>query len=230
MDIEDQFKKYLTRLIKDADMALSSYGVLKYLNTLEPEKFEIINISPFFWDAIMNALDTDFIISTSKLFDINTKLIKSRSDVNILSVLEFAINNFDILFSSENVKKRYGILSEDDWRNERIHWLNLDDVKKDLAFVHSLLSKISNILYYRDKSYAHLDNEFVLLPKEQREKNKITYNEIEKLVEDIYELLNKYNVAFDGSKYIFKARNLNDADKTINILYNYLTDKKNKRS
>ena len=226
--IEETFIGSYKVLFNDIENAWAKYKILVYLSSLGKDKIKVLNISNFFWGEVIDALNTDVIISTARIFDVD-KNFKPRSDINIVTFLNFITNNFYTLYGKENVWSRNGISSDKDWRSESIPLLKSEEVKNDFRRLESNKEKILILMFYRDKSYAHTDKDFIT-DKENILKEKVIKNsEIGELIKIAYEILKKYRLSFDGSIYAFPAANLNDAEKTVDILFNYLTEKEKER-
>lgn len=217
MEIEflSYYGKYL--LFRHIENALAKYRILEYLNELDNKSIQVLNLSPFFWNQVLDALNTDVIVSTSRIYDVDRQL-KPRSEINIFKFMNFVKHHYKTLFSKENVWKRNDIPSEKDWKAEAIPLLNIHETEKDLNILVQNKEKIITLLFYRDKSYAHSDRDFAL-NKSEIHKNKIIKNrEIEGLIKLAYDLMKKYRLAFDGTNYTFPAANLNDFSNTIELL------------
>jgi hypothetical protein len=226
VDIEKEFLAFYKDdvLLRDVENALAKYRILKSLNELEKDKFKILNISPFFWGQVLDALNTDVVISTSRLYDVD-KNFKPRSHINIPNFLKFIKENFTVLFSKECVWKRNEIFSGKDWKAGQIPLLEFSKVELDCLMLEENKEKILTLMFYRDKSYAHSDRDFARNRKEIVKEKVIKNNEIENLIVMAYDFLKSYRLSFDGSNYAFPVANLNDFDSTIDILYAYLNPK-----
>lgn len=218
-EIETEFLSYYSEflLFRQIENAFAKYRILEYLNELDDKGIKALNLSPFFWSQVLDALNTDVIVSTSRIYDVD-RLLKPRSRINIFKFMSFVKHYFNILFSKESVWERNIIQSERDWKAEAIPPLNIQEIREDLHILEQKKEKILTLLFYRDKSYAHTDRNFVL-NKSEIHKNKIIKNrEIKSLIELAYDLMKKYRLAFDGTNYTFPAANLNDFPNTLEML------------
>jgi len=222
-EIEKEFLAFynVDLLFRDIENALAKYRILKYLNELEEDKIKILNISRFFWGQVLDALTTDVVISTSRLYDVDS-YFRPRSHINIPNILKFIKENFVVLFSKETVWKRNDVVSDKDWKADRIPLLDISQVEQDLLKLEENKEKIFTLMFYRDKSYAHSDRGFARNKKEIESEKVIKYDEIENLIVLAYNLLKSYRISFDGTSYAFPAANLNDFDNTLAILLKQL--------
>lgn len=209
------YDEYL--LFHHIENAFSKYRILESLNELDDKGIRALNLSPFFWGQVFDALNTDVIISTSRIYDVN-RFLRPRSEINIFKFMRFVKHHFNILFSKENIWKRNNIQTEKNWESRAIPIINFRELEEDLHTLEQNKEKILTLLFYRDKSYAHSDRSFAL-NKTEIHKNRIIKNrEIESLIKLAYDLMRKYRLAFDGTKYAFPAANLNDFQNTLEMI------------
>jgi hypothetical protein len=222
-EIEKEFLAFynVDLLFRDIENALAKYRILKYLNELEEDKIKILNISRFFWGQVFDALTTDVVISTSRLYDVD-RYFKPRSHINIPNFLKFIKENFTVLFSKETVWKRNNVVSDKDWKAERIPLLEISQIEQDWLKLEENKEKILTLMFYRDKSYAHSDRDFARNKKEIEAEKQIKNDEIENLIVMAYNFLKSYRISFDGVNYAFPAANLNDFNNTLEILLKHL--------
>lgn len=216
--VESKFLQYFKSLYKDAEFAGSYYAIIEYFGKLDKKKSKVLDLSSFSWSIINEALNTDFIITVSRIYDFDDKF-RPKSDINLLNFLNFINQNFEKLFAYEVVIRRNDIDSNSKWKLERIPILDKKDVINDLLQLEKFKENIIALKYFRDKSYAHSDFEFLIENQGKFKRPRITYNQINDLLKFSISILLKYRLSFDGANFVFPASNLNDMHNTIDLLY-----------
>lgn len=216
-----KFLQYFDSLYKDAEYAGSYYALIEYFGKLDEKRSKVLNISSFSWNIIFEALNSDFIITVCRIFDLSQDF-KPRSDINIINFMNFIKQNFNSLFSTSEVIRRKNIVDDNKSMLEEIPNLSSDEINNDFIQLFEFKEKINALIYFRDKSYAHADFEFMKQTKISYDTPSITYNQIVDLLRYAIKLLLKYRLSFDGTNFAFPASNLHDMHKTIDTLYTYI--------
>lgn len=205
-DPHKQFKLYLDRLFEEVFHIDSKFELYYHLLERKYNRLQAMNISPAFFQLIMDALLTDSIISLSRLYD-SYKSIK-RSDRNLIRFLNFVESNIDIFPSDKETLMRHNC--------DYIVDKNLIDSHR--AKINEMTPILDNLFTWRDKYVAHFDKTYFSNGERLKEDASIKFGEIRGLISLADEILNSYSAVYDGNVNMIRATNLFDVDKSLDIL------------
>ena len=187
--LECEFSQYF----KMVNSALSDFELYKgILSNVQGNEKEIKQINGFLYN-VLNSLKYSFVMKTAKLID-------KREDKSIFKLInccenqkEQFLNEFIDEFYNEETKITEKVL---------VKKVNvLDDINNFKLELNKYSKQIENIKSQRDKVYAHQDKEYFYDNGKVNEDFKITYNDIDEILNLIYKNLNILSIDYNGRVY-----------------------------
>jgi len=214
---EHEFQQYLRRLVDDVILVDSKFELCFYLLGRKQDSLEAMNVSPAFFQLVLDALFNDSVVSIAKLYE------GQRSDRNLLRFLDFVETNINI-FSQEAQESR-GYSPSVNWSSPTGH-VNLDTVHMHRVAIESKRTVLNNLFFRRDKVYAHSDDEYFYDRITLKDDAPLSFGQLRELIKMAGSILNEYSVAYNGAGQVFRAANALDADKLLKVLQDYVSSRK----
>lgn len=189
-ELESQLKQYMDE-IRDIHDAFEIY--IHVYNLCHVEKNKEANVAPIFFYFTLKSLLMYVIISLAKLYEGYKG--RPRSDRNVIKFLEFIESNLILFDISEEFRKTINC----EYIVDMQYVLNHKKIISD----HSQL--IDKLLTWRDKCFAHNDEEYFCKLDLLIEENPININEFRELIETFFSIINSYSIAYDGSQYLIES-------------------------
>ncbi len=187
--LECEFSQYF-RMVNSA---LSDFELYKgILSNVQGNEKEIKQINGFLYN-VLNSLKYSFVMKTAKLID-------KREDKSI----------FKLINCCENQKEQFLNEFIDEFYNEEtkitgkvlVKKVNvLDDINNFKLELNKYSKQIENIKSQRDKVYAHQDKKYFYDNGKVNEDFKITYNDIDEILNLIYKNLNILSIDYSRRAY-----------------------------
>jgi len=215
MNTED-FEEYRKWLHIELERLYRFFYVYKRIHERFKDRIDEINLAPCFFRTVIDGLFSVIILWVEKLTSKNSK------QRGFCDLLIFIKNNRGI-FSVANLRKRRNY-PKDHWMVKGRKAPNLSSVNQDIGRLEKLPA-LGSIKIRRNKFHAHFDKEFFYDRELLQDKAPISWRELEKILEILKEILNKYSAAYDGSTFHFPTGNINDIDCILDILYKKRVEK-----
>ncbi|MFB4168255.1 hypothetical protein [Virgibacillus sp. JSM 102003] len=205
-DIVKQFVNDVEGLLEELYQLNSFYLLNKYLKqkSNQEDNLNAMNKAPAFFNLTIHSFQYSSIMGLAKIFE-----PASRDSKSINNFLNFVESNHKKIFLNDSTtKKKLG------------RTLNIDEStiikhKEKLCEVEPI---VKNLLSWRDKSFAHNDKRYFKDREALGRDFPITYKEIENLIQLAAEILNTYQVGYNGNSTHIIPSNTYDVDKVINAL------------
>ncbi|WNF36577.1 hypothetical protein RJD24_19480 [Bacillaceae bacterium IKA-2] len=208
-EIKNQFINDVQNLLEELYQINSFYLLNKYLKekSTNSEFLQAMNKAPAFFQLTIHSFQYSAIMGLAKLFE-----PASRKSKNIFNFLNFIEANHHKIFSNvSQINSKLGSGNDIDHSTVKKHREQLEKVE----------SIINNLISWRDKAFAHNDKKYFksngLISKEFP----LTYKEIEYLIELSADILNSYQVAYNGNRTHTIPANVYDVDKVFLALRNF---------
>ena len=207
---EEKFEDYRTYLLKEAERLTTYICVYKQLHERQKDRLEIINISPAFFQIVIDSLFSVIVIWVDKLFC-------EKSERGLLNFLTFCEHNRKIFAISELKRRRK--YPDDHWmlKREAITYQNIQEDKKKIKDIESLPS----FKLRRDKFHAHFDKEYFFDRSKISEDAPLKWKDLDQIIETIKDTINDYSASYDGNVHALKPVNVNDIDCLLDQLHEF---------
>lgn len=205
-DIINQFVDDVEGLLKELYQLNNYYLLNKYLNQKRNQKetLDLMNKAPGFFQLTIHSFQYSAIMGLARLFE-----PASRGSKSIYKFLSFIEGNHKKIFSNDPITKRkLGRYTDIDESTVIKHRERLNEVEPI----------INNLLSWRDKAFAHNDKKFFKDREALRRDFPIKYSEIENLIEIAAEILNTYQVGYNGNNTVVIPSNAYDVDQVFRAL------------
>ncbi|TQR40172.1 hypothetical protein [Paenibacillus popilliae] len=197
-------KRSLERLVMqmyhDTIRVESKYHVWKQIINSSKERYDLMNrIAPAYFNMTTSALFTDFVISLTKLFDSDSKVVG-----NLKKLIDIAEGVNSSVYEEQN--------------NAGISIINkstLEGYKKQLEEQKPILD---NLFKWRDKVFAHYDKKYYLDRKRIHSDAQVRYEEIDILFELLHSILNNFSLALSGRALYPEAIDALDIERLFNVI------------
>ena len=207
-EAEQKFEKYREYLLREAERLISYIYVYKRIHERQKDRLEIINISPAFFQTVIDSLFSVIVIWVDKLFC-------EKSERGLLNFLTFCEHNRKIFEISELKRRRN--YTDGHWmlNREQITYKSIQEDKQRLKDVESLPS----FKLRRDKFHAHFDKAYFFDRKKLGEDAPLKWKDLDQIIEIMKDIINGYSASYDGNVHVLKPININDLDNTLDLVY-----------
>ncbi|KQB76840.1 hypothetical protein AB2T90_14490 [Clostridium butyricum] len=187
-DILNHIEKLLSELVK----CNSQYKLYRLLLEKTNSNLKELNLAPAFFQLVINSLSSNVILTLAKIYE-----QPKRSGGSIYKLLNKI---------------------EQSWKEINNEQINASIINEHREVLKQMNEIIDNLFDWRDKCYAHYDKDYFLDGKNISEDFKITFGNIEQLIDKAKEILNYYYSALTGKYMCCEATNFDDVNRIINIL------------
>ena len=193
---EQQFVTYYDKLRNELNATYLHYDIAKLLRDAKNSRREEFNeaLTFFEWTMLSNYFTT--IMSISRFLD-------RRGDSLHLDLLFNFVKNNLTLFSTEAFRNRLLYQGRD--AKDCEHWVQLHEditattVDQDTEAIRNL--PIDNLVKWRHKKLAHIDEAFVMDDINFSDDYPILIQDIDKILDTLHVILNRYRIAYDGTEW-----------------------------
>lgn len=192
---DNMYKKYYEKIINELINARMHFRLYKRLQEARNEYLDELNQAPGFFSFTIRAHGDAGLMSVARV------LKKQRESITIWKFLDFVESNLE-LFSAESFTHR---MNKDERYEDRVRWhrpVTLNDIETDKNKLDEFKQVIDNIITWRDKRGAHIDEKLALEQADNLKEFSIKLKELEDITEAIANILNRYSVAYDSSTYV----------------------------
>jgi len=207
-EAEEKFEQYREYLLSEAERLSDYIYVYKHVYERQKDRLEIMNISPAFFQTIIDSLFSVIVIWVDKLFC-------EKSERGLFNFLKFCEYNRKIFKISELKRRRN--YPDGHWmlNREPITYQTIQEDKQKIRDVESLPS----FKLRRDKFHAHFDKEYFFDRSKLGEDAPLKWPDIDQIIETMKNIINGYSASYDGNVYALKPVNINDLDNLLDQLY-----------
>jgi AbiU2 len=208
-ETEKRFEEYRQYLVSEAIQAASYVALFRKLYERRRDRLEVMNIAPAFFETVTNALRSAIILWVDKLFD-------ERGERGIFNFLAFIEQNRNI-FAIEQLKRRKNY-PNDHWMLNRVPPITLETITEDRERIKSI-DCLKSFKTRRDKAIAHFDKKYFDDPERLSEEAPLTWGDLNKVIEALGEIINRYSAAYDAQSFSLRLSNINDLDYLLDRLH-----------
>lgn len=208
---EKKFENYRLFLKEEAALLASFVALYRRLHERRADRLIEMNIAPAFFGVVIEALVSCIILWVGKLLD-------KHGERGIFNFLTFIEHNIDI-FEIEQLKRRL--------MNPAAQWIfekeaiTLERIDEDRNIIQSL-SGLQSFKTRRNKFYAHFDKNYFFDRERLAEEAPLTWGDLQKVIDIISEIFNRYSSAYDGQLFVLRPDNINDLDQLLDRLHECL--------
>lgn len=198
-EAEIKFERIRKKLINDVNQARWFFDVFKILNEArEPEAF--FGFTTF-----------SYLIST--LVVINRLLDKDPSHLHVRTLLAYVEVNLD-MFSEKLYAKRLRLKSGYDREHLQSRLIiSNDEITDDRKSLSDLPS--SSVRKWRNRLLVHINKEVIESGNDIAKKSPIKFHHVDKIIDTVGDILNRYSVAYDGRVNVIGLAMLNGSTKQV---------------
>ena len=206
--VEKRFEEYRESLQFEAQRLASYISLYRHLHEKKRDRLNEMNISPAFFQLTIDALFTATVLWVDKLFG-------KSSERGFLNFLSFVENNLRV-FSIDELKRRKRY-HDGHWmlNREPITFKTIETHRKEIQQIRSL----PNFNLRRDKFHAHFDKEYFFDRSKLAKDAPIKWGDLSHIVDTMVDILDTYSAAYDGNVYSLPLFNINDVDRTLDMLH-----------
>lgn len=204
----ETFKNDVEGLLEEVYTLNSFYLLHKHLKnkTTYEENLNAMKRASAFFQLTMNSFQYSALMGLAKLYEPN-----SRNSKNINKFLNYIeAHHREIFDNSSATKCRLGRDTD----------INTSIVRAHMERIEQYQRPINNLIAWRDKKFAHNDKKYFSTERELAKDFPITFGEIEELINLASEILNTYQVGFNGTHTVVEPTNTFDVDNVIESLKN----------
>ena len=196
---EKLFQQYYDRLIVETLHARAHINLWERLEKYKlTEYIDVLNQAQYFFSFTIKAHLDDVLSTLSRIVD------KQSDSLTIWKFLNFIEQNLN-LFSSQVFQQRMN--KDQAYIDDKAYWdashkdITLKDVNEDRQKLATLQTSIGNLNKWRDKIIAHIDHQFLKSGKIISKEYPLKIEELYKIVDTLFEILNRYSASFRDSTY-----------------------------
>lgn len=193
---EEYFRKYYDRLIVEALHARAHLNLWERLEKYKATSYiDELNQARYFFTFTIKAHLDDVLLTLSRILD------RHEDSLSIWKFLDFAQQNCQI-FSTEAFRQR--MMQEpnyDEFWVKSHTPITLQEIEEDKQKLEKLEQTVNNLTTWRNKVIAHIDRQFLLSGRIVSEEYPMQLQQLQEVVETLFQILNRYSGAYNSSSY-----------------------------
>jgi hypothetical protein len=193
---ERLFQKYYDRLIVEALHAGAHLNLWERLEKYKATSYiDELNQAPYFYTFTTKAHLENVLVTLSRILD------RHEDSLSIWKFLDFAEQNRKI-FSTGVFQQR--MIQKPDYDE---YWvkshtpITLQEIEDDRERLAKLEQTVKNLDKWRNKVIAHTDRQFLLAGKIVSKEYPLQLQQLQEVIDTLFEILNRYSGAYDSSSY-----------------------------
>jgi len=216
---EKRFQKYHHRLMRETMIARAHLKLWERLENYKSDYLGELNQARHFFTFTTGAHLDDTLLILSRILDKRGR----DAPLTIWTFLNFAEQNLEI-FSTPAFKKRVGHKAhyDDFWIQEHTP-ITRKEINEDRKKLTEVESTISKLMTWRDKVIAHIDRRF-LIGESISKKYPLQYQELQRVVNTLAEILNRYSRAYESLQYYEGFPNEDDVQLIMDCIRFYIQE------
>jgi len=201
MDSPEKFRRFLYKLWDELYWANFYYELLKELSQLCQKHTRQVNPARVFWSYTMQAHYQTAMVYLHRIYDQN------KESFNLHRFLITVRENREIFDAANVRKRRQGDPHADDLMRA-IGELDLLQLDRDIQFSSNDNPKVKNLNAWRDRVTFHNDERELF--KQTRFEDENPAPDIDLLIDEGFQILNRYSQYFDTTVYSKGCRDWKD--------------------
>lgn len=193
---ENRFLTYMDRLRDELNTAYTHYEIAKLLREFRQTRSSEFNEATTFFQVTQNANLFAAVMAICRFVDVRNDTMKLDKFFRLVR------ENLHLLTTSAYRTRlaKKGMDKEDlEYWTQRHVEITDKMVDTDEAKVKNMPTK--NLVVWRNKKLAHLDEERALKEIDLMQENPVTVKEIDDILVTLDEILNRYGIAYDGTEW-----------------------------
>ena len=192
---EEYFQKYYDRLIVEALHARAHLNLWERLEKYKATSYiDELNQAQYFFTFTIKAHLDDVLLILSRILD------RHEDSLSIWKFLDFAEQNLEI-FSTEVFRQRMKGNPYYESLIESHTPVTPKEVDEDKQKLEKLEQTVNNLTTWRNKVIAHIDRQFLLSGRIVSEEYPMQLQQLQEVVETLFQILNRYSGAYNSSSY-----------------------------
>jgi hypothetical protein len=206
-EAETKFEAYRDALRQEASRLADYVHLYRKLQERQADRSDEMNVAPAFFQLTIGALFSAIVLWVDKLCDEKSE----RGFFNFLTFIEYHRE----MLSISKLQRRRGY-PDGHWVLDR-EPITIETINEDRLRLRGLPC-LEPFKLRRDKVYAHFDKDYFFDRERISKDAPITWDEIDKALETMSELINRYSSAYDGRLFYLKALNIGDVDYLLDLI------------
>lgn len=205
---EQKFVDYRDRLNGEVLRLASYVRIYRRLHDRKGDRLEEMNIAPAFFHGVNDALFSVIVIWIDKLLD-------ERGSAGFFNFLTFVEYNRSALSVAELKRRRQ--YADGHWMLDR-QSIALATIVEHRERIRAL-EALPSFALRRDKFHAHFDSAYFFERRRLATEAPLEWSDLEKATSLMWDILDTYSVAFDGTSYGGELVNAADVDHLLDALH-----------
>jgi AbiU2 len=198
---KEQLPTYLENLCNQIFRVASKLDTYSYIRECENnERFEILNATPSFWLTIIDALETDIIVSLRNLFDPRSPMYLCTA----LAQIETHHISAHLLTRDSKIKASLKVF-----------------FNKNQQVIDSSNEKITALVHHRNNYRAHISKKYFDDPSQLAEVNPLLLSDLKELLEVAQNIIKEYGANFLDKDVILETPSHDNIKRLFSALLNY---------
>lgn len=215
---ESKFKAYRDVIIQELQYSYSHFKLWQALTNAVNDYSKEMNNAPGFFQMTIEAHQKLALYHLFKVIDAH------KDSINITKFLNFIEQNIAI-FSKEAYSKR---LEGNQFRDERLQdYIPPDNgvIKNYRSRIGELQGVIKNLQAWRDRYYAHIDQQVVIKSIQLNDEYEVKIGEADQLYKVLEDIVNYYSRIFDCGIFVLQIEPAHDWEFVLRAIRFYLEEK-----
>ncbi len=211
---EKYFQKYYDKLIWETIHARAHLKLWERLENYRASYLKELNQAPHFFTFTLKAHLDDTLVTLSRILD-----RRRRGDpLSIWKFLDFAEQNLGI-FSNEAFSQRKRRKPDYNERWVKSHTpITQKEIEEDKQKLSSLKHTINNLIIWRDKVIAHIDQKFLVTGKIVSKEYPLQRQQLQETIDTLFNILNRYSYAYNASTFLEKIPGEDDVQHVVDSI------------
>jgi len=207
-ETERKFEEYREYLSKEAIRLASYVGLYRRLHERRADRLDEMNMAPAFFQVALDALFSAIVLWVDKL-------LSEKSERGLVNFLKFCEHNRKIFEVKELQRRRN--YPDGHWMLKR-EPITFQTIQEDREKIKRL-EPLKSFRLRRNKFHAHFDKEYFFDRKKLSKEAPLKWSDLEKVIDVIKDIINRYSAAYDGNLYELEPVNVTDVDYLLDRLH-----------
>lgn len=208
---EQLFKEYYDKLIWETLWAHAHLKLWERLENYRTSYLKELNQAPHFFNFTMKAHLDDALLTLSRILD------TSKDSLTIWKFLNFIECNKEIFSTQTFCRRKKDTPYYEDQVKSHIP-ITPKVIREDRQKLENLKETMDSLNSWRDKVLAHNDRQFYLKSKISSTVYPLQLQQLEKVMDTIVGILNRYSYAYDSSTLVKKFSGEDDIQSVMDSI------------
>jgi hypothetical protein len=218
---EEYFQKYHEKLMWETQNAQAHLKLWERLEKYKLSYLHELNQAPHFFSFTTKAHLDNALLTLARILDQNPR----HDPLSIWKFLNFVEQNCD-MFSTEAFRQR--VMQKPNYDE---HWtkshepITIKEINKNRRKLEGLEQTVNNLTNWRHKVIAHTDRQFFLTDKDISKEYPLQRQQLQEVIDTLFQILNRYSVAFESSSYFEKFVGEDDIQYIMDYIRSHIQER-----